>query len=180
MKRFATVALMLAVTTSACTKDDDNTNPVAPTGTVTLVSQMTASQEVPAATPPENAAAGTAKVTLVPTSGGAYSATFLFQVGGLVRAGLLPAPLDNGSVIVAGHIHSGAAGVVGPPVVALPISVAAPLVSPTGAILIQFTGVAVPADVASAILANPAGFYINLHSAINPAGVVRGQLVRQP
>jgi hypothetical protein len=92
---------------------------------------------------------------------------------------VLPAPLDSGSVIVAGHIHSGAAGVAGPPVVALPISVAAPLVSPTGSILIQFTNVAVPEAVANAIKANPAGFYLNLHSALNPAGVVRGQLILQ-
>ena len=179
MKRLTMIALVLALTTAACTKDDDNTNPVAPTGTVTLVSQMTASQEIPAATAPETAAAGTAKITLAPAGGGAYTATFLFQIGGLLRAGVLPAPLDNGSVIVAGHIHSGAAGTVGPPVVALPISLAAPLVSPTGAILIQFSGVAVSADAAAAILANPAGFYVNLHSAVNPGGVVRGHLVRQ-
>jgi len=179
MKRFAMMALVLALTTAACTKDDDNTNPVAPSGTVTFGAQMSAAQEVPAAAPPENTAAGTARFTMVPTGGGAYSATLFIQVGGLVRAGVLPAPLDNGSVIVAGHIHNGPAGVAGPVVLGFPISLLAPLVSPTGSIVVQFSNIAVPADVASAILANPAGFYINLHSAINAAGVVRGQLVRQ-
>ncbi len=179
MKRLTIIALALALTTAACTKDDDSVSPVSPSGVVTLVSQMTASQEVPAAAAPENGAAGTAQITMVPTGGGAYSASFLFQIGGLVRAGVLPAPLDNGSAIVAGHIHSGAAGTTGPAVVPLPISAAAPLVSPTGSILIQFTNVTVSADIASAILANPTGYYLNLHSAINAAGVVRGQLVRQ-
>lgn len=179
MKRLAILALVLALTAAACTKDDDSANPVAPSGVVTLVAQMSASQEVPAAVPPENGAAGTAQVTMVPTSGGAYSASFLFQIGGLVRAGVLPPPLDSGSVIVAGHIHSGAAGSAGPAVVPLPISQATPLVSPTGSILIQFNNVTVPADTASAILANPGGYYLNLHSAINAAGVVRGQLVKR-
>ena len=31
---------------------------------------------------------------------------------------------------------------------------------------------------ATTVLANPAGHYFNMHSALNPIGVVRGQLVR--
>jgi hypothetical protein len=116
---------------------------------------------------------------MVPAADGSYTASFSFQVGGLIRAGQLPAPLDNGSVIVAGHIHSGAAGTAGPPVVALPISQAAPILSPTGGVLLTFTNVPVTAATATAILANPGGFYFNLHSALNPAGVVRGQLAKQ-
>jgi len=38
--------------------------------------------------------------------------------------------------------------------------------------------VAIPADQANSILANPAGFYVNIHTAANPGGVARGQLVR--
>lgn len=177
MKSLGILAVVLALSGVGCSNDSDN--PVSPSGLVTLVSQMSASQEVPAANPPETAAAGTATITMTPTTGGAYSASFTFQIGGLVRAGVLPAPLDNGSVIVAGHIHVAPAGVAGPVVVPLPISQAAPLVSPTGSILIQFSNITVPADIAAAILANPAGYYLNLHSAINAAGVVRGQLVKQ-
>ncbi len=82
-------------------------------------------------------------------------------------------------MIVAGHIHSGAAGTSGPPVVPLPISLAAPIVTPTGSVMLTISGVAVSADAANAILANPGGFYFNLHSALNPVGVVRGQLAKQ-
>ena len=34
------------------------------------------------------------------------------------------------------------------------------------------------ADTATAIMNNPAGFYFNVHTAQNPGGVARGQLVR--
>ena len=61
----------------------------------------------------------------------------------------------------------------------LPISLAAPIVTPTGRPLLTISNVAVSAPVASAILANPPGFYFQLHSALNQAGVVRGQLIKQ-
>ena len=37
-------------------------------------------------------------------------------------------------------------------------------------------GINVPADRATAILNNPAGHYFNVHTALNPAGAIRGQL----
>lgn len=70
----------------------------------------------------------------------------------------------------ASHIHVGAAGVSGGVVVPLDVD--------------GFTGstsgcVAAPAaaDLA-AIIANPAGFYVNVHTADFPAGAVRGQLAQ--
>jgi hypothetical protein len=35
-------------------------------------------------------------------------------------------------------------------------------------------------DQAAGIIANPAGFYFNVHTALNPGGAVRGQLSRVP
>jgi len=63
------------------------------------------------------------------------------------------------------HIHRGAAGVAGPVVVPLP----AP--NPT-------SSQCVTADVnlAAEIVANPANFYVNVHTADFPNGAVRGQL----
>ena len=72
--------------------------------------------------------------------------------------------------VTAAHIHRGAAGVNGPPVVTLSI----------------------PGDddsddcdvVADALLDeivdNPAGFYVNVHTADYPNGAIRGQLMRVP
>ena len=176
MKRLTLLVLALSLFSAGC---DEVLAPVAPTGLVTFVSQMSGSQEVPPAAAPEAAAAGTASITLTPTAGGAYTASFTFQIGGLVKAGVLPPPLDSGSIIVAGHIHPGAAGTVGSPILPLPISQAAPIVTPTGSVILTINNVAVSADIASAMIANPSGYYFNLHSALNPGGVVRGQLVKQ-
>ena len=40
-------------------------------------------------------------------------------------------------------------------------------------------GLTMTAATAQSILDNPAGFYFNVHTAANPGGVMRGQLVKQ-
>jgi len=66
----------------------------------------------------------------------------------------------------AAHIHEGAAGTSGPPVVTLE--------APTGG---EVSGCASASDEQiAAIEANPAGFYVNVHNAEYPGGAVRGQL----
>lgn len=60
------------------------------------------------------------------------------------------------------HIHVGAAGTNGGPVVML-------AASGDGC-------VAVDSEKLKAIVANPAGYYVNVHNAAFPAGAVRGQL----
>lgn len=68
---------------------------------------------------------------------------------------------------VAAHIHKGAAGANGPPVV--PFSG----VDASG----NSKGCAnASADVAKDLVANPAGYYINVHTKTAPAGAIRGQL----
>lgn len=184
MKRYSAVAVVLALFAAGC---DETLNPVTPTpGQVTLVSQLSAAAEVPPAGQQGNpagaleaGATGGLSITMVPAAAGAYTASFSFSIGSLIKAGVLPSPLDSGSVIVAGHIHSGSAGTAGPPVVPLPISQQAPIVTPTGGVVLTIADVPVSASAASAILANPGAFYFNLHSALNPVGVVRGQLAKQ-
>jgi hypothetical protein len=39
-------------------------------------------------------------------------------------------------------------------------------------------GIALTVDQADTILANPSGFYLNIHTARNPDDVARGQLTR--
>lgn len=179
MKRLGMLVVALALAGAACDTDNGGTSPVNPTSVTTLAAQMSGTQNVPPAGSLEAGATGTAVITMVPASGGAYTAEIRFQLGGLVKAGLLPPPLDSGSVIVAGLIHQGAAGTVGPPVHQLAISPTAPLVSPTGTIAVTLTNVTIPASVASGILASPSSFYLNLYSALNQTGVLRGQLAKQ-
>ena len=177
MKRFTVAAVVLSLFAAGC---DEKLNPVAPTaGQVTLASNLSGASNVPPASSLEAGSAGTLSVTMVPAAAGAYTASFSFQIGGLVKAGVLPAPLDSGSVILAGYIHQGAAGTVGPPVVQLPISLQAPIVTPTGSVVLTISNVQVSASAATAILSNPSGFYFNMYSALNQNGVIRGQLAKQ-
>ena len=102
MKRFAPAAVALALFAAGC---DETLNPTTPTpGQVTLASQLSAAAEVPPAGQQGNpagaleaGATGGLSVTMVPSGGGAYSATFTFSIGNLIKAGVLPAPLDSGS-----------------------------------------------------------------------------------
>ena len=60
------------------------------------------------------------------------------------------------------HVHSGAAGANGPPVVTIALT--------------DDNCMAVEPDVLKALIANPANYYVNIHNAEFPAGAVRGQL----
>lgn len=68
----------------------------------------------------------------------------------------------------AAHIHRGAVGQAGPPVITLD--------PPTRGESRGCYDVA--RELAAAIVANPAGFYVNVHNATYPQGAVRGQLAR--
>lgn len=75
------------------------------------------------------------------------------------------------------HIHRGAAGVAGPVVVDSKFGAQLP-VEGSGSVFRQnvITDAAVLA-VIEQIAANPAGYYLNMHSTSNPAGIIRGQLL---
>lgn len=76
--------------------------------------------------------------------------------------------LNGIATATAAHIHRGASGVSGPPVVMLETP-------PAGN---SKACADVTDEVAAEIRANPAGFYINVHNAEYPAGAVRGQLAQ--
>ena len=71
--------------------------------------------------------------------------------------------------ITAAHIHVGAAGEIGGVVQPLPL---------TGGLnsVLVATGTVTDPAVAEAILADPAGYYVNVHTTACPGGAVRGQL----
>ena len=76
--------------------------------------------------------------------------------------------VQNAAAATVAHIHAGAAGAVGGPVLGLPVGAALP--TRVGNCI-----AAAPALV-TAIRANPQNFYVNVHNAAFPGGAVRGQL----
>ena len=76
-----------------------------------------------------------------------------------------------------GHIHKAAAGANGSVVVNSGL-VAGELTLTSGAGKINKTTATVDAALATDIIANTAGYYMNWHSTLNPGGILRGQLVK--
>lgn len=130
---------------------------ISPTqGGVELKSTLTGANEVPG--PGDADGTGTASVRLQPGLG---RLCYTITVSNIT----LPA--------TGAHIHQGAAGVAGPVVVPL----SNPVASSTAPTVGTSTGCTnVSRTLVSQILANPAGFYVNVHTADFPAGAVRGQL----
>lgn len=176
MRRYA-VLLAVAVAVAGC--DDDNGNPNDPSNqptTIVFTAALSPASEVPPITNAESSGQGTGTFTLNLTrdSAGAITAatgTFVYSLTGL----------PNGTVIQRTHIHRGAAGVNGGIIIDTGLTPANGITLANGTLTNQtFANRQIdPVSLAQEIIDNPAGFYFNVHSALNPGGVVRGQLVRQ-
>lgn len=134
---------------------------------------MDPDQEIPFVTRLE--ADGTATITVYSSrnaAGAVSSATVVFDVthefpGSTTFTGL--------------HIHSGAPGVAGPVVINTGIGGAATVTDADGAgnlyRLVDVSALNATALAAvQGLLTNPTGYYLNLHTSVNPGGAVRGML----
>src|SRR5207244_12022643 len=122
-----------------------------PCGTGALAASLLISSEVPPKT-----AGASGQVTLT-----------LNQAAGTISGSWnVSGPSGN---ITAAHIHQQAAGSNGP--VGLPFSSL-----PPGGGQFTTTNTGVAAQLIANILANPAAFYVNIHTVQNPGGETRGQL----
>jgi hypothetical protein len=180
MKRLAVCAIAaLAIVGASC--DDDEDNPNGPSGqptTLVYTAAMTPAQEVPAITNAESVGNGSATITFHLTrdsNGNITAATvdFLTTFTGFTA-----------NVIgTAAHIHEGAAGTAPPNNIVINTGATSGSFSipanGTGS-LVQNGATVSPVDVVNRIIANPAGFYFNTHSQLNPGGFARGQLVLRP
>ncbi|MGH9853101.1 MAG: CHRD domain-containing protein, partial [Blastocatellia bacterium] len=133
---------------------------------------MTPAQEVPPITGVN--AAGLATITVLPTRGG--DGTVLAGRGGSVQFTVHFAGLPANSTITGLHIHEAGAGFNGLVRVDTGLSAANPLAAPSGGGSVNITVPDVPAPLLSRLVNTPQFFYVNLHTATFPTGLIRGQL----
>src|SRR5438093_6125115 len=133
-----------------------------PTPANTFKAELKASNENPPITDAEATCSGTATVTFTGTS-----AKFDVSITGC------PAT----TVINIGHIHEQVAGQNGPVVIDSTLK-PGELTLTAGAVTFTRTNTNADPAVIARLLANPAGFYMNFHSAVHGGGVIRGQLTK--
>ena len=170
MTRISLLAVVFASLAAGCGGSSTSPSPTTPPKP-TFSAQLQAANEVPPISKAESTVAGTATITFDPTRDAAGAIT---SANVTVVANMQGFP--PGSTITVAHIHTGASGVAG--------GVLVPLIPAAGSVTLtngsgSFTQTSnVDGPTANSIINNPAGFYFNVHTALNPGGVMRGQLVR--
>lgn len=162
MKRLALVSCVAALALAGC--GSSNKNPTGPSNTTVLTATLLPSNEVPPVTNAESSGRGTAVITV-------HSDTNTIDFSVNMQG------FPNGTVIRAAHIHPGAAGGTGSPLVDTGLTAGSAVTLDNGSGTFTRT-VTASAENVSNILANPQNFYFNIHSTLNGAGVARGQLER--
>ena len=154
-----------AVSTPSPTTAPTTAPTVAPTPAPTVANvfkaELKSSNEVPPITGAEATCAGNATVTFTATT-----AKFDVVISGC----------PSSTAINIGHIHEGAAAVAGGVKISTGLA-AGDLTMTGGGVTFSRTATA-DAALITAILANPAGYYVNFHSTVNGGGVIRGQLTK--
>ena len=159
----ATTSPVAAATTSAPT--------ASPANTFVFTADLSPANENPAITDAEATGSGTATVTLFTakdSTGKLIAANAKFEI---VLKGF-PAT----TMITISHIHKGDAKTNGSVVVDSTMKATEPIALTTGGTSITKDNLAVAADLAADIIANPGNYYYNVHSVVHAGGVVRGQL----
>jgi hypothetical protein len=169
--RTAILVPLIALSFAAC---NDKKSPVQPTNEVPPKFQavLLPANETTKVTNAEASGSGTATIVFNLTKDAAGTVTaatvdFSAQMTGF----------PNGTALTAAHIHPGNSGVAGPVLVSTNIT-PGEITMPAGSGTLTKNGQPITVDQVNQILANPQGFYFNIHTASNPGGVARGQLLR--
>jgi hypothetical protein len=171
MKRLSLLAVALAFFAAGCGSSSSTapSSPTKPTFTATL----SPANEVPPVTNAESTVTGNATITIDATkdaAGNITAATVTF----VVNLSGFPA----GSTVNIAHIHEGASTCACPVVVNTTLAAGEVTISGGSATFTKAgINIADPA-IAQRIINNPAGFYFNVHTALNGGGVARGTLVK--
>jgi hypothetical protein len=161
------LAVVLAFLAAGCSSSAPT--PPAPVNP-TFTEQLLPSNETPPITNSESVASGNVTITFVTTKDATGAVTSAVGTAVVTMQGF---PSDTS--ITLAHIHTGAVGVKGG--VLVPFIPSGTVTLTNGAGTFTQTQNIAGSD-ATNIMNNPAGFYFNVHTAANPGGVIRGQLIR--
>ena len=175
MVRRGFLAVLMALAIVGCDDDDNPLEPADP-NVVTFTAQLSAANEVPPITNTESTARGDVRIVFNLTRDAGSNITGA-TANFTVNLNSFPA----GSTWTLAHIHTGNAGVAGGVVVNTGLTPGTSVALANGGVQNhQFTNIAITDPVlVNNIMINPAGYYFNVHTALNGGGAVRGQLVRQ-
>ena len=175
MLRRGFLAVLMAVALVGCDDDDNPLDPADP-NVVTFTAQLSAANEVPPITNAESTARGDVSIVFNLTRDAGNNITGA-TASFTVNLNSFPA----GSTWTLAHIHVGNAGVGGGVVVNTGLTPGTAVSLTNGGVQNhQFNNIAITdATLVNNIVNNPAGYYFNVHTALNGTGAVRGQLVRQ-
>jgi hypothetical protein len=173
MKRLTTVVFGLLLAAGCSSSSSTPSTTTAGTTTTRFTAALLPAQETPPIQGPEAAASGNSTMDFNITrdaSGTITNATVNFSV--------TMQNFPQTTVVNIAHIHTGATGVAGPILISTSVNPGEVTLT-NGAGTFTRVAIAMTAAQAQSILDNPAGFYFNIHTAANPGGVMRGQLVKQ-
>jgi hypothetical protein len=164
--------------------DDDSPTAPSDPNVVVFTAQLSAQNEVPPITNADSNARGDVRITFNLTRDSSNNVT-----GGTATFVVNLNSFPTGTTWTLAHIHRGGSGVAGGVVVNTGLTPATAITLATGTISNQtfsnqpiVTNTQPPQPdpaLINEIISNPAGFYFNVHTALNGNGAVRGQLVKQ-
>ena len=175
MTRLAIAVFGVLLAAGCSSSSSTTTSPSTPGGSTTtrFTAALSPSNETPPITNAESTGSGTATIDFIITRDASNTIT-----NALVNFQVNMQNFPSTAVVNIAHIHSGGVGVAGP-VLVNTTTVPGEVVLTNGAGSFTRNGISVSAATAQSILDNPAGFYFNVHTTLNPGGVMRGQLVKQ-
>jgi hypothetical protein len=171
MKRFAALCLVAPMLFLAgCDSTDSPTASTIDSTRYTFTAQLSPANEVPPVTNAESGGSGNVTITLIvakDSNGNPSSASIDFDASF--------SGFPAGTTLTGAHIHPGAAGTTGGILVSTAIA-AGEVTMPAGSGTLSKKSLTLTVEQANGLIANPAGFYFNIHTALNPGGAARGQL----
>jgi len=167
----ATTAPVAVATTAAPTVAPTATPAPTPANTFVFTTDLSPANVVPPITDAESSGSGTATVTVFTAKD---STGKIIGANAKLEVTLKGFPATTSLVALLAHV--GAAGVNGAGIINSGITADTAVAMPSGGTSVTKDNLALTPENATALLANPAGFYVLAHSQVHASGVARGQL----